>query len=249
FSSRRRHTRSKRDWSSDVCSSDLGAWNPLSEDFGGWLVFFVLLVFAAGFVLFGLGAVLWTFIFPIVRPQLVVSRWGVEASWWKPGGRTIRFAAPWTGIVSLGGQFLPRRWPMPDGLIVTITAHGTTADMNRMMCRKAAMVTHRVSTMLHGRSRDVLAFLVQVRGAPPGQSRVRSVPPQRDTKIPQPPRRRLGDPQRPEGSGPQGLNQANRPGPASRCDSGQAEALAEPVDLIAQCGRNRIGGLGVPYLC
>jgi hypothetical protein len=104
-----------------------GSWNPLSEDFGGWLVFFVLLVFAAGFVLFGLGAVLWTFIFPLVRPQLVVSRWGVEASWWKPGGRTIPFAAPWTGIVSLGGQFLPRRWPMPDGLIVTITAHGTTA--------------------------------------------------------------------------------------------------------------------------
>src|SRR5699024_11620848 len=25
FSSRRRHTRSKRDWSSDVCSSDLGS--------------------------------------------------------------------------------------------------------------------------------------------------------------------------------------------------------------------------------
>src|SRR5699024_10706701 len=76
----------------------------------------------------------------------------------------------------------------------------------------------------------------------------RSAPPQRDTKIPQPPRRRLGDPQRPEGSGPQGLNQANRPGPASRCDSGQAEALAEPVDLIAQFGRNRIAELGVPFL-
>src|SRR5207249_8106620 len=29
FSSRRRHTRSKRDWSSDVCSSDL---NVLSDD-------------------------------------------------------------------------------------------------------------------------------------------------------------------------------------------------------------------------
>src|SRR5699024_11968972 len=29
FSSRRRHTRSKRDWSSDVCSSDL-AWKDLS---------------------------------------------------------------------------------------------------------------------------------------------------------------------------------------------------------------------------
>src|SRR5699024_12060382 len=27
-SSRRRHTRSKRDWSSDVCSSDLPSWNP-----------------------------------------------------------------------------------------------------------------------------------------------------------------------------------------------------------------------------
>src|SRR5699024_11998119 len=27
FSSRRRHTRSKRDWSSDVCSSDLGEGN------------------------------------------------------------------------------------------------------------------------------------------------------------------------------------------------------------------------------
>src|SRR5699024_12164178 len=26
FSSRRRHTRSKRDWSSDVCSSDLSCW-------------------------------------------------------------------------------------------------------------------------------------------------------------------------------------------------------------------------------
>src|SRR5699024_12163210 len=26
FSSRRRHTRSKRDWSSDVCSSDLGPY-------------------------------------------------------------------------------------------------------------------------------------------------------------------------------------------------------------------------------
>src|SRR5207249_7335263 len=29
FSSRRRHTRSKRDWSSDVCSSDLYLWNQL----------------------------------------------------------------------------------------------------------------------------------------------------------------------------------------------------------------------------
>src|SRR5207249_6447468 len=32
FSSRRRHTRSKRDWSSDVCSSDLNTgWGPLNS--------------------------------------------------------------------------------------------------------------------------------------------------------------------------------------------------------------------------
>src|SRR5699024_12228122 len=31
FSSRRRHTRSKRDWSSDVCSSDLDSLTPLLD--------------------------------------------------------------------------------------------------------------------------------------------------------------------------------------------------------------------------
>src|SRR5690606_39984358 len=30
FSSRRRHTRFSRDWSSDVCSSDLRAWSSIS---------------------------------------------------------------------------------------------------------------------------------------------------------------------------------------------------------------------------
>src|SRR5207302_7627709 len=34
-SSRRRHTRFSRDWSSDVCSSDLKAWNDLKR--GGFL--------------------------------------------------------------------------------------------------------------------------------------------------------------------------------------------------------------------
>src|SRR5699024_11926432 len=34
FSSRRRHTRSKRDWSSDVCSSDLGVRQALPADRG-----------------------------------------------------------------------------------------------------------------------------------------------------------------------------------------------------------------------
>src|SRR6266511_5593210 len=32
FSSRRRHTRFSRDWSSDVCSSDLGGHPPVSDD-------------------------------------------------------------------------------------------------------------------------------------------------------------------------------------------------------------------------
>src|SRR5699024_11671411 len=33
FSSRRRHTRSKRDWSSDVCSSDLEGYNMIGIDY------------------------------------------------------------------------------------------------------------------------------------------------------------------------------------------------------------------------
>src|SRR5712675_3277109 len=32
FSSRRRHTRCSRDWSSDVCSSDLATCGPFAED-------------------------------------------------------------------------------------------------------------------------------------------------------------------------------------------------------------------------
>src|SRR5207249_5691505 len=36
FSSRRRHTRSKRDWSSDVCSSDLKAKKEISKDPAGY---------------------------------------------------------------------------------------------------------------------------------------------------------------------------------------------------------------------
>src|SRR5206468_8414731 len=43
FSSRRRHTRSDRDWSSDVCSSDL---NPLSIGMRTLSVFALCLVFA-----------------------------------------------------------------------------------------------------------------------------------------------------------------------------------------------------------
>src|SRR3989440_9652792 len=36
FSSRRRHTRSDRDWSSDVCSSDLQIFRHLDRNVEGW---------------------------------------------------------------------------------------------------------------------------------------------------------------------------------------------------------------------
>src|SRR5699024_11017358 len=42
FSSRRRHTRSKRDWSSDVCSSDL--FLILSSEINHWNIIFRLLI-------------------------------------------------------------------------------------------------------------------------------------------------------------------------------------------------------------
>src|SRR5699024_10555591 len=54
FSSRRRHTRSKRDWSSDVCSSDLGylytggpvpiSWTPFGEIFAGFFMGTVIIM-------------------------------------------------------------------------------------------------------------------------------------------------------------------------------------------------------------
>src|SRR5207249_9449291 len=69
FSSRRRHTRSKRDWSSDVCSSDLGprfVHVPLSQRkaSGSWSSSYVspticptlLMAFASLVTLLGSGA-------------------------------------------------------------------------------------------------------------------------------------------------------------------------------------------------
>ncbi|WP_166821689.1 hypothetical protein [Brevibacterium limosum] len=142
-------------------------WNPLSPDFGGWLVFFFMLLFALALLMFGVGAVLWAFVFPFVRPQVVVSQWGVESSWWKPGGRIRQFAAPWSGIVDIGGEFQWRKWPLPDALIVTITARGATAHQNALIgnVRKPEMVTYRVLRELKARPRDVLVFLMQIRGA------------------------------------------------------------------------------------
>ena len=140
-------------------------WNPLSPGFGGWLVFLLLVVFAVALVLFGFGAMLWTFVFPFVRPQFVVSRRGVESTWWKPGGRVRQFAAPWSGVVDIGGEFQWRKYPLPDALVVTITAHGATAHQNSLIgnAREPEMVTYRVLRELKARPRDVLVFLLEVR--------------------------------------------------------------------------------------
>ncbi|SDS08301.1 hypothetical protein SAMN04489752_0942 [Brevibacterium siliguriense] len=142
-------------------------WNPMSPGFGGWPVFFFLVVFAIGLVLFGIGALLWTFVFPFVRPQFVVSRWGVESSWWKPGRRGRQFATPWSGVVDIGGEFQWRKYPFPDALVVTITARGATAHQNALIgtVRRPEMVTYRVLRELKAKPRDVLVFLREVHGA------------------------------------------------------------------------------------
>jgi len=142
-------------------------WNPMSPGFGGWPVFFFLVVFAIGLVLFGVGAVLWTFVFPLLRPQSVISRWGVESSRWKPGGRLRQFATPWSGVVDIGGEFEWRKYPLPDALFVTITARGPTAHQNALIGkpRKPEKVTYRLLKELKAKPRDVLVFLREVHGA------------------------------------------------------------------------------------
>lgn len=136
-------------------------WNPMSPGFGGPPVFFLLVVFAVGLVLFGFGAVLWTFVFPLVRPQMVISRWGVESSGWRPGGRRMEFATPWSGVVDIRGEFQWRKYPLPDALFVTIIARGATAHQAALIgaVRKPEMVTYRVLRELKAKPRDVLVFL------------------------------------------------------------------------------------------
>src|SRR6266853_2713385 len=53
FSSRRRHTRFDCDWSSDVCSSDLGAWELLAGRMGAPA--FVLFMYVGRVILFQIG--------------------------------------------------------------------------------------------------------------------------------------------------------------------------------------------------
>src|SRR5215469_3681620 len=68
FSSRRRHTRSLRDWSSDVCSSDLG---PVPSAFGGTPVFAHAAMASA-----------WVLTAPLIADGALPSRpWAALAAW------------------------------------------------------------------------------------------------------------------------------------------------------------------------
>src|SRR5690606_30781854 len=137
FSSRRRHTRFSRDWSSDVCSSDLYylsvEWLPLGTETGTLLnVVFVLL--AIGLILAALWLLVvyyeqilrwalanrWKFmILPIATLLLGLLAWmGVEKSFGfladgmeKAGWKSFRETVFWKGSTKtfpgMGEEFMP----------------------------------------------------------------------------------------------------------------------------------------------
>lgn len=145
----------------------LSMWNPLSDDFAGWaqLVFGLLLFM--GVILFGFGSVLWTFVYPMVRPRTIVSRWGVQTVVSKPGGPFTLFEAAWSDIVSVGGIYTFSRWPFRPVMLVTISARGQSVERKVLIRprRIPETVIANISGLLRGRPRDVLAFLVQVQMA------------------------------------------------------------------------------------
>src|SRR6266536_5928842 len=99
FSSRRRHTRSTRDWSSDVCSSDL-LWT-------GSLVIadtcYVLLVLAGGLIVMGHQTLQTSYAVKDIAPRLVVGFIAANLSLLL-AGKAIQFA---DGIsAALAGQGL-----------------------------------------------------------------------------------------------------------------------------------------------
>lgn len=148
----------------------VSTWNPfggsLGED-GGPLQFLMGLMFVAGFVLFGFGALLWTFVFPVVRPRLAISWWGVQSIGWKPGGTFTLFSAAWADIVAVGGIHTHTKWPFPPSLHVMLTARTNgvrRAPWIRVRSQDSTVV-YNINTMLCGRRREVLAFLVDVHAA------------------------------------------------------------------------------------
>lgn len=140
-------------------------WNPQSDDFAGWGLLLCGVLFVIGLFLFGFGAVTWGFVYPVIRPRTIVSRWGVETLGWKPGGTFTLFQAAWPDIVRIGGTYTAMKWPFPSVLRVTITAQGDSVRRGSLLRIRTGPdeVIETVSWMLRGRPRDVLAFLVGVR--------------------------------------------------------------------------------------
>lgn len=146
----------------------LSMWNPLSDDFVGWAQLIFGLLLFMGLILFGFGSVLWTFVYPLVRPRTIVSRWGVQTVVSKPGGPLTLFEAAWSDIIAVGGGIYAfTRWPFPPVLTVRISARGKSVQRKVLIRprRIPEIVIANISGLLRGRPRDVLAFLVQVQTA------------------------------------------------------------------------------------
>lgn len=147
----------------------VSTWNPLAGDRGiiGWMQAGMGLMFVAGLILFGFGALLWTFVFPVVRPRMIISRWGIESIGWKPGGVFTLFSVAWADVVQVGGQITPTRWPFPPTLQVLLTARADGVRRVRWVRVRPQWETveHVVNGMLRGRRRDVLALLSAVHAA------------------------------------------------------------------------------------
>ena len=138
--------------------------NPMSPDFGGWILLLFMLVFAIGLVMFGFERCCGLSSFPLCDHSWSSRGGGVESSRWKPGGQVRQFATPWSGVVDIGGEFQWRRGAIPDALIVTITARGAAVHQNALIgnVRTPEIVTYRPMRELKVRQRDVLVFLREV---------------------------------------------------------------------------------------
>src|SRR2546422_8597431 len=102
FSSRRRHTRCSRDWSSDVCSSDLDRW---------WM----LLIQGVISIAFG--------VFAIVQPGLSIAYIVVSVALWMLFAGTAQLLLA-RGIKTMGGS---PRWAIVGGILTLVLAIAAVA--------------------------------------------------------------------------------------------------------------------------
>src|SRR2546429_6051590 len=91
FSSRRRHTRCSRDWSSDVCSSDLVAYMAVFSSALAYVFYFWLLRYLEASQLAA-----FTYLLPVLATILGILWLGERGSW----GQLL------SGVMAPGGVFL-----------------------------------------------------------------------------------------------------------------------------------------------